>query len=211
MKRNERFVITINRELGSGGRTVGRLLAAKLGVEFYDKAVIKGLEERYHLTVKEIERLKGRKQGWWPDFKRQMACGADMANYYIPQNGDEPELLDTDELFSAETEILNGIAAEESCVVAGRSGFYVFRHHPNHLRVLIQASMPFRVERVVRKQHVTEEEARKIIDKVDKMRENYVNKYTKTSRYDTRNYDIVISADDKTEEQIANLILKFIA
>lgn len=43
MKRNERFVITINRELGSGGRTVGRLLAAKLGVEFYDKAVIKGL------------------------------------------------------------------------------------------------------------------------------------------------------------------------
>ena len=54
MKKNEKFVITINRELGSGGRTVGRLLAEKLGVEFFDKAVIKGLQEKYGLSVKEI-------------------------------------------------------------------------------------------------------------------------------------------------------------
>ena len=210
MRRNERFVITINRELGSGGRTVGRKLAAKLGVEYYDKAVIKGLEERFRLTVEEIERLKGRKQGWWADFKRQMSCGSDMAHYYIPKRGDEPELLDTDEIFEIETEILNGIAAEESCVVAGRSGFYVFRHHPNHMRILIQASMPFRVERVSRKQNMSAEEARKVIDKVDQMRANYVKKYAKTSRYDTRNYDLVVRADGKTEDQIVDLILKFI-
>ena len=56
----------------------------------------------------------------------------------------------------------------------------------------------------------TPEEAAKIIDKVDKMRENYVKKYTKTSRYDTRNYDLVISADGKTENEIVNFILKYI-
>ena len=55
------FVITINRELGSGGRTVGRLLAEKLGVPFYDKAVIKALQEKYRISPEEIERLKGRK------------------------------------------------------------------------------------------------------------------------------------------------------
>ena len=150
MNKNEKFVITINRELGSGGRTVGRKLAEKLGVDFYDKAVIKGLEEKYHLTVEEIEKLKGRNHGWWADFKRQMKGGPDMVNYYIPKAGDEQKLLDTDAVFATETEILNGIAAEESCVVAGRSGFFVFRNHPNHMSVLIQASMPFRVERVSR-------------------------------------------------------------
>ena len=89
MNKNEKFVITINRELGSGGRTVGRKLAEKLGVDFYDKAVIKGLEEKYHLTVEEIEKLKGRKHGWWADFKRQMKGESCMVNYYIPKEGDE--------------------------------------------------------------------------------------------------------------------------
>jgi hypothetical protein len=54
------------------------------------------------------------------------------------------------------------------------------------------------------------EEARKVIDNVDKMRENYVNRYTKSSRYDTRNYDLVISADGKTENEIVEFILQYI-
>ena len=70
MNKNVKFVITINRELGSGGRTVGEKLAAKLGVPFYDKALIKALTEKYNLTVEEIERLKGRSHSWWADFKR---------------------------------------------------------------------------------------------------------------------------------------------
>ena len=180
MNKNEKFVITINRELGSGGRTVGEKLAEKLGVSFYDKAVIMGLEEKYHLTVDEIEKMRNKKHHWWSDFKL------------------------------VESEILEDIANVESCVIAGRSGFYVFRNHPNHLRVMIQASLPFRIKRLVRKKGITEEEARKIIEKVDKMRENYVKKFTGTTRYDTRNYDIVISADGKTEDQIVDQILLYI-
>ena len=211
MNKNEKFVITINRELGSGGRTVGRKLAERLGVEFYDKAVIKGLQEKYRLTVEEIEKLKGRKQSWWADFKRQMINGPSASsNFYIPRVGDEPVQLDTDDVFRTETEILSGIAAEESCVVAGRSGFYVFRKHPNHLNILIQASMPHRLERVMRKQHMTEAEARKTIEKVDKMRENYVKEYTGTSRYDTRNYQLLISMDDFSEDDAVELILEYI-
>ena len=211
MKKNEKFVITINRELGSGGRTVGRKLAEKLGVEFYDKALIKELEKKYRLSVEEIEKLKGRSHSWWSEFKRIMNLGSNTnASYYVPKTGDEPDLLTTDEMFEAEKEILKGIAEEESCVIAGRSGFFVFQKHPNHLSILIQASLPFRIERVARKQNMSEEEARKTIERVDKMRENYVTKYTKTSRYDTRNYDLVISADGKTEDEVVDLILQYI-
>ena len=210
MNKNEKFVITINREMGSGGRTVGRKLAEKLGVEFYYKSVIKGLEEKFKITAEEIEKQKGREQGWWASIKRQLTGSVVSSNPYLPRVANENDLLDTDDIFMTETEILKSIAEEESCVIAGRSGFYVFRDHPNHLSILIQASMPHRVARVMQKQNISEEEARKAIDKVDKMRENYVNKYTKTSRYDTRNYQFVISMDDMSEDDAVAIIMDYI-
>ena len=211
MNTNEKFVVTINRELGSGGRTIGRMLAEKLGVPFYDKILIKSLEEKYNLSVEEIEKMKGKSRHWCSDFKLIIPIGPTMRNNFTTSiTGDEPDFLTTDDMFKTEQEILEGIAADESCVVAGRSGFHIFRNHPNHLRIFIQASMPFRQERIARKQGKTPEEALKIIEKVDKMRENYVQKYTKTSRYDTRNYDLVITTDGKTEEEIVALILQFI-
>ena len=210
MNKNEKFVITINREMGSGGRTIGRKLAEKLGVEFYYKSVIKGLEKKFNLTAEEVEKQKGREQGWWASIKRQFTGSVVSSSPFLPKVADENELIDTDDIFKAETEILKGIAEEESCVIAGRSGFFVFRDHPNHLSILIQASMPHRVRRVANKQNLTEEEARKAIDKVDKMRENYVNKYTHSSRYDTRNYDLVISMDGMTEDNAVDIIMDYI-
>jgi cytidylate kinase len=210
MNKNEKFVITINREMGSGGRTVGRKLAERLGVEFYYKSLIKGLEEKFNLTAEEIEKQKGREQGWWAEIKRQLTGSVVSTSPFLPQVSLGPDALDTDEVFKAETEILKGIADEESCVIAGRSGFYIFRDHPNHLSVLIQASMPNRIARVMSKQDLTAEDARKAIEKVDKMRENYVNKYTKTSRYDTRNYELVISMDHISEDDAVAIIMDYI-
>ena len=204
-------MIAINRELGSGGRTVGEKLAQRLGVPFYDKMLIQGLKQKYNLSVQEIERLKGQDHHWWADLKRSLKV---MPSYAMPNYFSDsmavPDFLITDDIFKSEVEILKGIAESESCVVAGRSGFYVFRAYPNHLNILIQASMPFRINRVMRKQNITEEKAREIISQVDKMRENYVKEYTKTSRYDTHNYDLVISADGKSEDEIVDFIMQYI-
>ena len=218
MNKQEKYVVTINRELGSGGRTVGRMLAEKLGVDFYDKALIEALEKKYNLNIEQIEKLKGQNHAWWAEFARSMFSvdlgvpnyGKMSALYYLAVMDFSDVKPTSKEVVESETEILKGIAEVESCVVAGRSGFYVFRDHPNHLNVFIQASMTYRVERVMRKQQITEEEAVKTIKKVDKMRENYVKKYTGLSRYDTRNYDLVISADGKSEEQIVDIIMKYI-
>lgn len=226
MNKNEKFVITLNRELGSGGRTVGRILAERLGVAFYDKALIDALKKKFNLSVDEIEKLKGQSHSWWAELKSFLFSSdpnayANEGIIIVPPFNQIITLSASDaqpsyvkptnkEMFDAETEILKGIGEEESCVIAGRSGFYVFRDHPNHLSVLIQASMPFRIKRVMFKQHMNEEEARQTIEKVDKMRENYVKEFTGTSRYDTRNYDLVISADGKSEEEMADLIMAYI-
>lgn len=212
MNKQEKFIIAINRELGSGGRTVGQKLAERLNVPFYDKALIKALEAKYNLSSEEIETLKGRSHTWWADFKRVMSIGQALnaSPYYQIAIGQEPDILTTDEIYHAETEILHGIADTESCVIAGRTAFHVFRNHPNHLNILIQASKEHRIQRVVRKRGISEKEAEKIIDKVDKMRSNYVEKYTKQNRYDAHCYDLVFNMDGKTEDEIVDLIIRYI-
>lgn len=211
MNLKEKFVIAINRELGSGGRTVGEKLAAKLGVDFYDKALVKALEEKYHLTVEEIENLKGRKNNWWSDFSRVVSVGETMRHqYYSIAVGDEPKLVTTQQIFKVEKEMLLAMAENGSCVITGRSGFFVFRHHPNHISVLIQAPMEKRIQRLMKKQNMSAEEAEKTIRRIDKMRDNYVTKYTGESRYDTRNYDLVINMDSINEDDAAALIMQYI-
>lgn len=213
MNRNEKFVITINRELGSGGRTVGRKLAEKLNVAFYDKALINELKEKFHLDTEEIEKLKSGKSDWWREFINSalyLGQGMNEMWYYNRMIGKEGFLVTSNDMFKQDKEILTKVAEEDSCVIAGRSGFSVFADHPNHLSILIQAPLEHRVQRIMSKQDLSREEAEKVIKKVDEMRENYVKKYTGTSRYDTRNYDLVINMEGKTEDEAVDLILQYI-
>lgn len=105
---------------------------------------------------------------------------------------------------------MKAIAEEESCVIAGRTAFYIMKDQSNRLSILIQAPLEHRIQRLMTKQGLSREEAEKTIKNVDKMRENYVNKYTGTSRYDTRNYDLVIAMDRLSEDAAADLILDYI-
>ena len=205
MDKNEKFVITVNRELGSGGRTVGRKLAERLGVKYFDKALIEGLTKEFGLTVDEIEKIKAEKKSWWNDFN----------NYYKKRNStakpmESEVVLTTETMMETERRILQNMAAHESCVVAGRSGFLVFRKWPNHLNIFIYASLKHRVERLMRKKGISKDEALSIIEKVDKGRETYIQKYADTSRYDTRNYDLVIKMDELTEDDAVEVIMAYI-
>ena len=213
MDKNQKYVITINRELGSGGRTVGRKLAEKLNVPFYDKALINELKKKFNLDTEQIEKLKSGKSDWWRDFINSalyLGQGMNEMWYYNRMTGKEGFLVTSNDMFKQDKEILTKVAEEESCVIAGRSGFSVFANHPNHLSILIQAPLEHRIQRIMSKQELSREEAEEVIKKVDEMRENYVKKYSGTSRYDTRNYDLVINMEGKTEDEAVNLILKYI-
>ena len=118
--------------------------------------------------------------------------------------------LDNKSMFETEKRILQEIAAQTSCVVAGRTGFMVFRDWPNHLNIFIQASMEYRVQRIMRRQNVSEQEARDIIARMDSSRETYIQKYEDTSRYDTRNYQLVISTDELSEDDAVEVIMNYI-
>jgi cytidylate kinase len=206
---NSKFVITISREVGSGGRTIGRKLAEKLGVRFCDKNLINALMEKFDLSSGDIETLKGQKKNWLADILEKFTpvphAGA------IGSTGMEfaPSVTNED-LFKAESGILRELAAEGSCVIAGRSGFFILKDHPNKLDIFIQSSFANRVSRIMEKQGKTAEEAEAIIKRVDEMRENYVQRYTSTSRYDARNYDLVLNMDGLSSDEAVDIILNYI-
>ena len=206
MNKNEKFVITINREVGSGGRTVGRILAEKLGVKYCDKAVIEGLTKKFGLSPERIEEIKAQKKSWWNDINNYYQTLVNSTS--LPM--DAEVRLDNDTMFETEKRILQELATQSSCVVAGRTGFMVFREWPNHLNVFIQASMEYRIKRIMNRKNVTMEQARDIIAKMDATREAYIKKYEDTTRYDTRNYQLVISMDDLTENDAAEIIIDYV-
>lgn len=202
MNKDEKFIITINRELGSGGRTVGRKLAEQLGVKYYDKAIIQGLTEKYGLTAEEIEQLKAQeKPSWWSELQER--CKSLLSS-------NRQEKPSTSAMFETERKILERLAHEESCVVAGRSGFLIFRDYPNSLNVFIQASTEYRIERLMKKQGMTYAAALDTLDIVDEGRETYLKKYSDRSRYDTRNYDIMLSMDGMTEDDAVAVIMEYV-
>lgn len=213
MNTNNPFVITISREVGSGGHTVGAILAERLGARYCDKFLLEALEKKFNLSAETIEHLKAEKKGWLSELVSKVSPipSIEALGFNSRYSKEIGSAVTTDDLFKAEVEILKSFAAIGSCVVAGRSGFFVFKNHPNKLNVFISASMQHRVQRVMSKQGISEAEAAEIINKLDSARENYVKRYAGVSRYDLRNYDIVLSADDHSEDTLADIVMSYIS
>lgn len=214
MNLNEQFVITISRELGSGGHTIGKKLAERLGVRFCDKELIKELSKRFDLTPQSIERLKSEKKNWLTDFIMRIAPAPSPAGFISSNSIYGKEFnptVTTDEIFYAEKEILRAMAEAESCVIAGRSGFFVLQDFPNKVDIFITASKENRIVRTMKKQNFPRELAEEVLGKVDKARENYIERYAKVSRYDARNYSLTMNVDGMTEDEAVEVILDFIA
>ena len=212
MKLNDPFVITISREVGSGGGTVARKLAEKLNVNYVSKQLIQALEDRFNLTSAGIEHLKSTKKNWFTDMFHQVApipkATIKVGGYTYSR--EVPEAVTVNDIYEAEVEILNAIADEGSCVIAGRSAFFVLKDRPNKVDIFITASKEGRIKRIMEKQGLSRENAIHTIETIDEGRDNYVKRFTNLSRYDMRNYDLLLDMDFLTEDEAVDKILEFI-
>ena len=114
MNKNEKFVIAINREVGSGGHVVGEKLAERLGVKFYDKDIIKELTKRFNLSVDELEEVRSSKFNWWNNLIESY-----MNRYKVEERfAIESTVATTENVFRVESDFLKQLADDESCVIA---------------------------------------------------------------------------------------------
>lgn len=198
---NQKFVITINRESGSGGKEIATKLGELLGVKVYGKEILASIREKYNLTHEEVEKIKGTKASWWADFCRfYKQFGTTAAIAY------ESFEVDSRQLYYEEAKLLKDLAEQESCIIVGRTGFQIFKDDPNAMRLFLIANPECRVKRLMEKQGVDEKGAREIMEKTDKARENYTKTFADVSRYDARNYDMVINVSGFTTDQVAQFL-----
>ena len=205
MNLHENFVITINRQFGTGGHEIGMELARRLGVKMIDKQILRAVAEKFHLTEQEAELLETQRPSWWEDFT-MFYQGFIKVNEYVVN----PRDITSRQLFYAQARAMKEIAAKESCVVIGRCGFDVFNEHPNRQSIFLHAPLDVRLNRIMKKYHVDERKARVMIEDNDYTRELYTKLYTGTERYDARNYDLTLDVSAFGVNGAADFLMGYI-
>lgn len=185
MNKNEKFVVTINRQFGTGGHEVGAEIARRLGVKLLDKQILQAVARKFDIGQETIEKLEARDKSWWDDFTQFYRSY--MVDNQYHELGQE---LTSNELFEAQAAVIRQIASEESCVIIGRCASHIFKDHPNSLKIYLHSPMEKRIKRIVEKYGVDEADAKLMIVDNDYTRELYTKKYTGSEWYDARNYDI---------------------
>ena len=182
MKDENKLVITIGRQFGSGGCEVGTKLAQELGLDFYDKNILRmnsdesGIEESFYYladekTGKIIKSLTPEKSA--PSF------GSD--------------LISADNLFRFQSEVIRKLAAEENCIIMGRCADYVLESMEGLVRIFIYADMDFREKRTIEKEYYAAKDAKKNIKRIDRERRDYFRYYTGKEWESPDNYDLMIN------------------
>lgn len=199
-----KFIVAINREFGSGGREIACKLGELLGVNVYDKSILDTLTSKFNLTIEEMERIKAERTSWWSDFCRfYQQFGAVGRGGYTAQEDRE---VTSQQIYLAEAQILRDLAAQESCVIIGRTGFHVFRDHPYAMKIFFTADRKARVKRVMEQFALDEDTASMRVDKIDEARDNYTKTFTHVSRYDARNYDFVFNVTQFPTDLVAKFL-----
>lgn len=192
----ENIIITINREYGSGGRYVGKLLAEKLGIKLYDKDLITLVSNESGLSASYIEENDEISKGkLLPTFNSQ---------YYN-------NLTNDDNLFIAETNAIKEVAEKGACIIIGRCADYILKDKENVLKIFIYSTDENKAIRAVQYYGIDEKDALKEINKINKAREKHYNYYTGQKWKDINNYDFIINVDtlgvEKTAEFIKDIVV----
>lgn len=198
----QKFIITINRGFGSGGRTVGGMLSRDLDVKFYDNDLIKIASENSGVN----ERLFGKSDETVKKslFKKENIYKGDIL---LPDSSD---FVSEDNIFNLQAKIIKDIADNESCVIIGRCADFILRDRQDVIKVFIHAPKQKCISRVCELYGVEQKEAEKIIEKTDKRRADYYRYYTGKEWNDATNYDLCLDTDKLTYEKCVQIIKNYI-
>jgi cytidylate kinase len=185
MNKEEKFVITISRQFGTGGHEIGAELARRLGVKLLDKQILNEVAARINAVEEAVEKIEARNPLWRDDFTNFYRNYMANAEY----NGQEQDQT-SHALFRAQAEAIRRIASEESCVIVGRCGFDIFADHPNALKIFVHSSIDCRKRRIAVKYDISEHDAAAMIVDNDYSRELYTKTFTGRDWTDATNYDI---------------------
>lgn len=197
----KKTIITISRQFGSGGRTVGRIVAEKLGIPFYDKELVEQVALESGFAPKFVEE------------HGEHSPGKSLLSYaFAPQGvpGVMKGLSTADFLWNIQCGVILQLADQGPCVIVGRNADYILKDRKDVLHVFIHADMPFRADRIVRLYGDSEKSPEARLKEKDKRRAVNYQHYTGRDWGASENYDICINTATIGVEQAAELILSLL-
>lgn len=199
----KKIIITIGRQFGSGGRTVGKKLAEKLGIAYYDKELINLASKESGICGEFFEKADEKTSG---SLLKALAMGFSMNNAIFQSN----DYLSNESLFQIQSDVIRKVAAEQSCILVGRCADYILREDRDCISVFISASPEDRIKRVMGYNNISEKEAEDSIHKADKSRASYYNYYTDKNWGAAESYDLCINSSLYGLEQTTEFIRTFV-
>ena len=196
-------VITIARGFGSGGRTIGKLLAQRLDIDYYNDDLIKLASEESGINLELFGKADERvKTNLFKRYKRS------YGEWTIPPNSDM--FVSDDNLFNYQAKIIKELASKSSCVIIGRCADYILRDHDNLTRIFVYADKAACIERVTELYGMLPAEAEKKIETLDKARANYYKYYTGNDWSNVNNFDICLNTSSISFGKAVDIICDYL-
>lgn len=198
------YVITIARGYGSGGKTIGKMLAEKLNIHFYDRELMRlasdssGINEE--LFVKADEKVK-----------KSLLFSVAKKVYHgelIPPDSDD--FVSNDNLFNYQAKVIKEIAGQESCVIVGRCADYVLKDYKNVIRIFVHAPFEDCVKTVMELSDISKEDAVKKITSIDKHRAAYYKYYTGHDWENAANYDLCLNSSKLGFDRCVDMVIEYL-
>ncbi len=198
------YVITIGRTFGSGGRALGRMLAERLGIGFYDKQLLVKAAEKAGYNVDFFEKN---------DERAPRIMGGiipfSMGFYPMSWLGDNGGA--SDGIYKAQCDFIHELAATEPCVIVGRSADYILRDVDNVINIFLHAPVDDCARRIVERSECSSlEEARAMAERTNKLRANFYNFYTDKRWGHAASYDLTLDSSKMPLEKLADLVIDYV-
>ena len=197
------YVITINRQVGSGGKYLGTKLAERLNYLYLDHEIVKEAANDLETFVENLEDCDEKQSSIWSSL---LAYSAFAGFEYVPP----VEIVSESEAHKAQSNFITKIANEKSAVIIGRCGSYILRNHPRHVSIFLNADIEFRKNRIAIEHKMSEREALHFIEKVDKERAKYFKSLTGEDVYNICGYDLTINTGKIGFDDSLELIIDYL-
>jgi len=199
---NGNYVITIGRQLGSGGREIGQKVASAMRISFYDKELIKIASKKSGVKEEFFERV---------DEKKRFSLFSGLLGFrnLITEENYSDYYLSNESLFKIQSDVIRSLADQGSCIFVGRCADYVLKDHPRCLNVFLSADIGDRVKRVSEIRHITAHQAQELIENTDKKRSGYYSYFSGKVWGDAVSYHLCINSSVLGPDETAVFICSF--
>ena len=203
--KNQHHIISIGRQLGSGGSSMGKSIARQFGFRYIDKEILVKASELMNMSEENLEFVDEKNTTVWTTL-------AQTAVYEMPYIADEWYVPTSKQLYETQTKIMREAAEEGPCVIIGRCASYLFSNYEKHTSIFLHADMETRMKRTGKTvgKDIFGEKGVKMMEKADRDRAKYYNTFTGRKWFDLREYDFVLDTSPFTEAQMEEIIFGYI-